>query len=559
MDKDKRDKAEELQQEEQDITAFFKENKKSGEKAAKYAETGKIIDDLIHSDTQAENADDLLDNMPALQAVLNIRNSSGFKNIESLANRVYKQTQPLRDSLESFTQLSDQLRDFTRLELAALNSTESLQQYHQLIQKIADEAQKRADEARELEELTPYINKELEKPVYQGKSLEELAAEAKDENGKQLPDSLYEKAISAAVAARKEAKAAEVIPVLQSAGKPTNYLTPNTKLSNELLGTGKSGELIGAGKQELTVFKNVPIYVMASINGMDDVKQTMGKNYSEYDDAVYSACLSLWDLLNRNNLPKVITPGQIYRVMTNKSNDDKVQPQQEEAVAESFEKLRHIFVKGDITEHLKAINKKTPISYQGRPVDEYDNIYIDGHLIEAKGCPARVGRKVVNGWRIDGTPILLEYAQMVNQLVSIPIDLLDIKKISKKGEISTVSIPMTKPRIAVRNYLQRRILQLKHDSKQAADSLRKYETRKEKHTDKAMPEKAIGDFYRIHHTILLQSVYDAAEIKAANTKTRTTEFVIECMDFWKAKGWISGYTKRKRKGRKGIEAINIKI
>ena len=68
---------------------------------------------------------------------------------------------------------------------------------------------------------------------------------------------------------------------------------------------------------------------------------------------------------------------------------------------------------------------------------------------------------------------------------------------------------------------------------------------------------AARSFHRRSRCILLESVFAAAGITNKNTKTSSRTYICQILEYWKAAGFIKGYSLRK-KG-KTVDAVLIEL
>ena len=283
----------------------------------------------------------------------------------------------------------------------------------------------------------------------------------------------------------------------------------NTKFSNELQkGTLFDGprNLIVANKGKINEIKTFVNVTLA-----EDCK-LIGKPYTEYDRQVQNAVCSLYYAGN-----KAITLATVYRAMTHRTEAETPSPQQLKKIEKSLRKqMSEIYVDIDATEEIEALCKR-----------EKTKIFDNYKLFKEKPLLSLEKNKLIapNGARFDcylilTEPIQLAYAKMTRKLLTVDASLLDIKKVDRKGKTTTVSIPNTDNRITVKGYLLRRIEVIKHDKK----------TKRNKQSN----------------VILISSIFEKANIIQKNQKTRIREYIIQALKFWKAEGFIKGYSERKK-------------
>lgn len=405
---------------------------------------------------------------------------------------------------------------------------------------------------KELEELEPYLEQELQKPEYDGKNLDELADESqKDERNWPVKGSLYMIALDAARRARDQI----TFPTLKSEGVPKYYMLPNSTLENALQAIDGKGDVIDEGPLDLPVLnigtsKEVTVYVDATFENIGSAPVYVNKVPSEYDKVVEAAVASLVEDRTRAGLPPIVTADMVYRTMTHKTKTEKVTAQQRESVDRSMDKMRkYIYIKLDATSELQA----------RKAIGPGQEFVIEDFMLSATKIRARSGGRVVDAYHIKSM-LLWDYTKLNRQYYTIKGDLLDVREIRQDSQgrdvITDISIPNNEKRIATKSYLLRRIKIMESDERTAADRLRKYRTRRKKNKD--LPEKTLKDFRTHSRTILFDKIFTVADIKNKNTKTDTKKYVLDVLIFLKAKGQIKGYFHRKRKG-KLKEAVIITV
>lgn len=426
---------------------------------------------------------------------------------------------------------------------------------------------------KETKEVLPYLEKELKKEEYNGATPEDVLIYF-NVLGAFLPDVLGEndsqsenndidqaptdgkhkitpqQARKAWENAKESKKLYDLLPQLVSTGTPKYYTSPNTALTNALQqGTSKAKEIIDGKPHDVPVMNvgksnEVTIYVTANFENAGGIT-LKGKHFTEYDRAVHDAASSIYMDRIKDNMPPVMTAEMIYKAMTHKSDSDSVSPQQKASITKSMDKMAfHIHVTADVTDEYRK---------RGLPVDDKKGVVFDGNMISAKKITMKAGGKEIEAYKLYDMPMLLEYAKLTNQQITVKGDLLDIKKIDKNHHITPVSISNNEKRISARNYLLRRIEIMKNDKKKAMDSLRKYETERKK--DETLPVKQLKEFMKQRHTILFKSLFN--DIDISDNSERIKNYCYLVLDYWTAKGHIKGY-KKKKKG-KYVEAVDILI
>ncbi len=335
--------------------------------------------------------------------------------------------------------------------------------------------------------------------------------------------------------------AKEALPQLQSSGTPKYYTSPNTTLANALQAIDGKPEVIGAGPTDLPVMNigkpgEVTIYVNASLDNMEGIRLT-GKPYTEYDRAVHDAVISLFeDRMKHDQLP-VMTADMVYRTMTHKTKKEYVSPQQREAVAQSIDKMRKSI---SVYVDASAEFKRRGIKVNGKPVEKFVR---DGFLLPAERLQIKAGGESVDAYLIQGQPLLLDYAKLTGQLITVQGTMLDIREVDENNKVTEISLANSETRIAIKSYLLRRVEIMRNDEQQAAASALRYE--KKRKCEKSLPQKSVASFRKYSRTILFSKLFEASGITNKNTKTNSRTYIRQILDYWKATGCINGYELRK--------------
>lgn len=392
----------------------------------------------------------------------------------------------------------------------------------------------------DMEELLPLIQEELEaieRDSGQEISFAEFMRNTDPETGEPIK-SIFERCLERAKERKETADAATrlaaELPRLQSV-IPAKHTMPNNYLANEL----QHGGIIDAGKLNLPVLGDgqkarrggelITTSVIATYQPGEGV--TIKGNFTEYDRQVQDAICSLHEY---GDIGHTFTPAMVYRAMTNGTDSEKPSPQQIGAVTRSIEKQRHIFVQVDASAEFE---KRGITDINGNPI----RFKVDDYLLSLKGLEVTAGGKTVKGYYIKDTPLLLQYAKLTKQLLTVKSDLLDIRRIDSKGNICE-SIPNTESRIVIKGYLLRRIEVIKHDIARAKDNFRKYNGRRKK--EPTLPEKKDSDFMQQSNRILFETIFEETGQQTSDRRTQKNnrDYAMQCLDYWKANGHIKGYS-----------------
>lgn len=219
---------------------------------------------------------------------------------------------------------------------------------------------------------------------------------------------------------------------------PTEYVMPNTRLSDEL-SSGKSEE----GTREIIVKSTKkkadnPVLTKAILTFGDDkaVITATRQKYTPYDSAVYSGIITLFEAENN-----IFTPAMVYRAMNGLTDSEYVNPSTLSKVAKSIEKNRKSQLAIDFTEEARQYMR----AYE-EPGKDFNTTY-EGNLLVADKITVKNNGVEQTAYKILRKPILYEYAQTVGQVISVPIRLLQTKG----------SVRSTEDVIVLREYLLRQI------------------------------------------------------------------------------------------------------
>jgi len=319
-------------------------------------------------------------------------------------------------------------------------------------------------------------------------------------------------------------KATELLPRLLSVF-PKKHIIPNTKLSNTL-----TKDIVDAGEVALTVSKaGAPERVETSCiltYESENVKLSGRRQFTEFDRNVYNAVTSLYVYGGDQH---IVTPAMVYRAMTGLRRNEKPTQQQLEAVTTSLDKMRFIRAQIDCTAEL-AMRKLTVNG------EQIKSGIIDTYLLTAEAIKVNAGGNEVIAYHIIRTPVLYEYAAAVKHVLTVPAEMLDIKKLDRKGKPTTRSLAYTEQRVLIRGYLLRRIEGMKNDKNALKNkNIAFLDYKKGRDPDTGEPEEH-------------QGLYSIAG-KSTPTKddTRYIRADAEAMlKYWTATGYIKGYTTYKK-------------
>lgn len=261
--------------------------------------------------------------------------------------------------------------------------------------------------------------------------------------------------IAAFIKQENPADAQEIIELMSTATIDRQAI-PNNKLANTITrGIIDIGQIVidVAGKQEKKKQKTIETTCILT-DESNNVKLSGRQKFTDYDRSVYNAVSSLYKFGDANH---IVTSAMIFRSMNGLTGSEKPTAGQLSAVTKSVDKMRFIRVQIDCTAEWKARG----ITLNSKQIDEG---IADTYLLMAKSIKVKAGGQIVTAYRLMDTPILLEYSEAVNQVLTIPADVLAIKKLSITTDPDGITHTQTKgllsntdQRIVLKGYLIRRI------------------------------------------------------------------------------------------------------
>ena len=277
----------------------------------------------------------------------------------------------------------------------------------QMLEEIAATAPALLDLMQEVSELTPYLEAEIQKPEYEGKTLDDLLAAAETgSDGLPTTDSLFLKALAAARAARDADAAKEEIPHTaitraQSVEYPLDK--PNSKIWN-LLEKDTQGQVAfnmakHGSRQTFLAYYAIDFDALSN-----DGRITLTKRLLPFDKLVYIAVSALFNAGNN-----VITLSQIYYTM---GYTGRPGPKDLTRINEAITKMT--------TARIFFDNEQEAEKYKKYPRFKYD-----GSLL-----PLERGTVIVNGKLADAAikiyrePPLISFAKQRNQITTLDAKLL---------------------------------------------------------------------------------------------------------------------------------------
>lgn len=417
--------------------------------------------------------------------------------------------------------------------------------------------------------LRPYIDAEIEEhpEEYKNKDLRELMAaaarraraegkeipplwmeEPQPEDGEQLqmqldlPEPTKEKPEEDTPAALIEAL--KKMPALI----PQAHVMPNNALMNVMQQSG----LINAGEWNVPVIpakgrqKEITAFTIIDYSPGESGITITDPKITEHERQISDAIISLWVEAERQEVEPVFTIDAVYRAMP--GGGDKASPQQEAAIAAAIEKFRKTHMTVDATEELR----------RRKVIDETETVTFDEYYFQIRRAKrtSKHSKQSVVAYQITSKPVILKYAEMTHQILTVPPKFLTVSKV-KGGLITNEVITMNADRQAITGYMLRRISIMKHDKEEARERLKQYRRQQQKNPE--MENKPLEAFKKQSSTILFDTMFSQAGIKTTDRKQLMLyrNFCYDVLQYWQATGFIKGYAEQ-NKGKK-ITGIDIEI
>lgn len=316
---------------------------------------------------------------------------------------------------------------------------------------------------------------------------------------------------------------------------PQSYIVPNHKLVNSLTRATRYFEPENELKIILEVSKRdakkkVESICLLSYEG-ENVKIIGRQPFTEFDRNVYNAVVSLYYAGNI-----IITVAMVWRTMTGKTDTEKPTQGQAAAVKESLDKMRFMRVQINCSEEFKMRNLK--IDDEAVTSANYDD-----NLLHLSVVKIKAAKTVIEAYKILTAPVLYQYSAAVKQLITIPLDLLDIKKVDARGKLTTHSVEYTERRSIITNYLIRRIIGMKGNNNldnhciTFADYEKNGQIHEGLYTVAGCPELSQP---------MPKGLTDAEKQKRKNDARYIRDDAKLSLDNWKAKGAIKDYKDYKK-------------
>lgn len=406
----------------------------------------------------------------------------------------------------------------------------------------------------DIKDLSPYIQKAIRKikkdPAYQNLTFEDVIS-ASD------PQNKFAYILDLARRLQEEDRKIKQYPL-----QPRYDLTKYSVNNNNLITYLQDAEVIGAGAFDLPALKgNITAYTSCEFREDSGMYQSI-KSLTEYERSILDVIGSLKKYADNNNMPCLIDGYIVGSKMP--GGGTKILDAKAQEINAIIEKLRHLWIDTDITSEMRA---------RGTDIPEGDEVALRDYCISAREMQYRTRTgQVRSAFLLKDLPLPLQYADMTNEVISIPAKCYSITKIKPSpstGEpmITNELIKMSKDRQACASYILRRICIMQNDWKKAKDAYRKHEAkRKDQERRGLMPDEyePVNTYCKQKHLIamdtLIGKIYPDKEI-SRKVASDINLFIRQLLDYEQAIDFISGYEMQSngKKAAKGQKITGIKI
>lgn len=297
---------------------------------------------------------------------------------------------------------------------------------------------------------------------------------------------------------------------------PDRYMWPIDKITARMVehpidGLTYETEVIKANKKKPAVYSKF-FLSYGSDELTDDLPAIYGGTWTQRDREVESAYFTLYE-----NGVEIFTPEMLCRTLYGRADSEKPNAQQIGAMTRTIEKHRSLRTMIDCKEEFLRRGLTPDAAHINDPP-----LMVSELIVEAGGQEKRA-------YCFVAPPARLGYIKKLRQIASVPRELLNIKRLDKSGHITARNYPLSEPRLFVRNELLRRIEGIKNPRNHLSQ--------------KTIALESYTDAEGYH-----RGLYEIAGYKTP-TKQRADEirsFAKDALEFWKAKGYITGYSFEKK-------------
>lgn len=299
---------------------------------------------------------------------------------------------------------------------------------------------------------------------------------------------------------------------LLDACSPINFLMAKSKVANTLINHDVT---LNMGEFDV---RNGNVVVSVSLS-FDDEKihiiEKDNKRFTPFDREVFNAVCSRYEAGN-----VTFTPDQIYRTMNGLDDGQYVSKESEQRIINSLEKMRFMEVKIDYTDEM--------IKRHGG--DKLKKYVESEYMLPIKKAYLSTTRGNVDGYKLYGKPLVYSYSQLSQQILSVPIQILNTKDVINNTPEITV----------IRAHLIREIGWIKSEMKKPPKDRKRHNK---------------INFDSIYEIIGYSLIGDDVPTKRKAQKVREQTSIL--LDKFKSEKYIKGFDLYK-KGR-SYEGVEIKV
>lgn len=401
-----------------------------------------------------------------------------FKNLEHLRGQMQE---AYKTVLEPLSGTMEKLRE----TMTAFFSSDPYKNIIAAVQYIIDNNEELKANLAEWEQLQPYLEEEIKKPIYEGKSIDDLLADGyEDDEGNIIEGNLFDKAVAAARAAMIEDKAPTVdiksfIDYTQAIDKPNNKIWSLLETDSKKQLPGQIGVTtlnIGVENEAdkaAGIERNISYSI--SFSDLNEADPVM-KRLTPFDKRVYFAIANLY-----KNGNEWISSTMIYHYMGNTGAPNSTQRKK---ILDSVKKMM-----GAIIE-MSNIGELFPELHPEAKPYNYPQFEYTGTLLHAEFIPAVInGKYVDDAIHILRLPIMFEFALRRKQITTFNRKVLELPLDQRDSTLQ------------LEDYLIENIQQMKSG--------------------------------RRNKKMLYATIYKELNVTAPMQQSRTKDKILTCLDYWK--------------------------
>lgn len=279
---------------------------------------------------------------------------------------------------------------------------------------------------------------------------------------------------------------------------PKKEYLNNSKIANFI----SSKTDLYLAEMKLQTIPQKQVFVTVSLFA-DETVYCSNRNITQYDRAVMDA---VYTLVQNGEIK--FTPEKIVRIMSGNMQQD-ASPQKVSAVKTSIRKLSVIRIKIDCSDELQV----------RRIIAKDQEFKLDSYLLPVEIAETKSANHVpMTGYSLLKIPALYEYAELVGEIIAVPLSLLD----TSKDLVDTDEV------VVMKRYLIRRIEMMKNDKNKIVSRRIVYE----RYDPKTKTQKGI----------LPELSYDKSDFSNWREKKRKlNKMITSILKAFIKKGYINGF------------------